>query len=172
MSSVAPSHLQRALKQTKPFASDVVEAYLSLLHTADHLLRPAEALLGEHDLSHTQYNVLRILRGAGAAGLPCGEIAARLVTRDPDVARLLDRLEKRGFISRSRDLNDRRLVLARLSPAGMTFLDDSALHGQLHALHRQQLNHLGPTKLRTLIRLLDTIRAGARSKPVKPRSSP
>ena len=81
--------------------------------------RPAQ-LLKTEDLSPTQYNVLRILRGS-PEGLPCGEIASRMITRDPDVTRLLDRLEKRGLISRCRETKDRRTVMARITPEGSSF---------------------------------------------------
>src|SRR4029077_2488679 len=88
-------------------------AFLDLLRTADLLTRRTIGVLKAEELSATQYNVLRILRGA-PQGLPCGEIARRMVTRDPDVTRLLDRMEKRSLISRSRESRDRRLVLARI----------------------------------------------------------
>jgi DNA-binding MarR family transcriptional regulator len=92
-------------------------AFLDLLRTADMLTRGADWVLKAEDLSLAQYNVLRMLRGA-PQGLPCGEIASRMITRDPDVTRLLDRMEKRGLISRSRESRDRRLVLARIARSG------------------------------------------------------
>jgi len=97
-------------------------AFLDLLRTADMLSRGAVEVLKAEDLSPSQYNVLRILRGA-PEGLPCGEIASRLITRDPDVTRLLDRMEKRGLISRARESRDRRMVLARLTSAGLKLVD-------------------------------------------------
>src|ERR1700682_5880573 len=93
-------------------------AFLELLRTTDMLSRGLISVLKTEELSATQYNVLRILRGA-PQGLPCGEIASRMITRDPDVTRLLDRMEKRGLISRSRESRDRRLVLARITPEGL-----------------------------------------------------
>src|ERR1700694_1290137 len=90
-------------------------AFLDLLRTTDMLSRGLVQVLKIEDLSSTQYNVLRILRGA-PEGLPCGEIASRMITRDPDVTRLLDRLEKRGLISRCRENKDRRMGIARLVP--------------------------------------------------------
>lgn len=90
-------------------------AFLDLLRATDMLSRGLIAVLKLEDLSMTQYNVLRILRGA-PDGLPCGEIGNRMITRDPDITRLLDRLEKRGLISRSRDTRDRRMVTARITP--------------------------------------------------------
>src|SRR5437879_1024551 len=93
-------------------------AFLDLLRTTDMLSRGPAKVLKTEDLSATQYNVLRILRGA-AEGLACGEIASRMITRDPDITRLLDRLEKRGLISRRRETKDRRTVMARITPAGL-----------------------------------------------------
>src|SRR5271168_4491527 len=125
-------------------------AFLDLLRTCDLLSRgPALVLKGE-DLSATQYNVLRILRGA-PDGLPCGEIASRMITRDPDVTRLLDRLEKRKMISRCRETKDRRTVLARITPDGLKLL--ARLDEPVQAVHRQQLGHLGRERLLALIAL-------------------
>src|SRR6266404_9052852 len=96
-------------------------AFLDLLRTTDMLSRGPAQVLKTEDLSATQYNVLRILRGA-PEGLPCGEIASRMITRDPDVTRLLDRLEKRGLISRRRETRDRRTVVAQITPHGSKLL--------------------------------------------------
>src|ERR1700679_1804508 len=93
-------------------------AFLDLLRTADMLTRGADWVLKSEDLSHTQYNVLRILRGA-PQGLPCGEIGSRMITRDPDVTRLLDRMEKRSLISRARESEDRRMVTVRITTEGL-----------------------------------------------------
>src|SRR5580658_669185 len=97
------------------------DAFLELLRTTDMLSRGPAQVLKTGDLSATQYNVLRILRGA-PEGLPCGEIANRMITRDPDVTRLLDRLEKRELISRCRETKDRRMVMARITPQGLRLL--------------------------------------------------
>ena len=97
------------------------DAFLDLLRTCDLLSRAPAQLLKTEDLSSTQYNVLRILRGT-PAGLPCGEIASRMITRDPDITRLLDRLEKRGLISRCRETKDRRMVMARITAHGLKIL--------------------------------------------------
>jgi DNA-binding MarR family transcriptional regulator len=102
-------------------------------------------------LSATQYNVLRILRGA-PEGLPCGEIASRMITRDPDVTRLLDRLEKRELIARSREAKDRRTVMTRITPGGLKLL--VRLDEPVQAAHRKQLGHLGRERLRALAELL------------------
>lgn len=126
-------------------------AFLDLLRTADVLSRGLVLVLKTGDLSLTQYNVLRILRGA-PEGLYCGEIASRMITRDPDVTRLLDRMEKRRLISRCREAGDRRTVMARISPNGLKVL--ARLDGPVRAAHRTQLGHLGRKRLQTLTELL------------------
>jgi DNA-binding MarR family transcriptional regulator len=126
-------------------------AFLDLLRTTDMLSRGMVGVLKGEDLSSTQYNVLRILRGA-PEGLPCGEVASRMITRDPDVTRLLDRLEKRKLISRCRETKDRRTVMARITADGLELL--SRLDGPVQAAHRRQLGHLGRERLRTLTGLL------------------
>ena len=113
-------------------------------------------MLKAEELSATQYNVLRILRGA-PEGLPCGEIANRMITRDPDVTRLLDRLEKRGLISRWRDTKDRRMVMARITVDGLKLL--ARLDEPVQESHRKQLGHLGKERLRALSDLLAVARA-------------
>jgi DNA-binding MarR family transcriptional regulator len=131
-------------------------AFLDLLRTTDMLSRGLVAILKPEDLSSTQYNVLRILRGA-PEGLPCGEIAKRMITRDPDITRLLDRLEKRGLISRSREARDRRTVMARITGAGLKLL--ARLDEPIQEAHRKQLGHLGPGRLRLLTDLLREARS-------------
>lgn len=131
-------------------------AFLDLLRTTDLLSRRLAQVLKTEDLSPTQYNVLRILRGT-PEGLPCGEIANRMITRDPDITRLLDRLEKRGLISRCREAKDRRMVLARISPEGFKIL--GRLDEPVQETHRKQLGHLGRERLRQLSELLHAARA-------------
>src|SRR5271167_3970927 len=108
-------------------------AFLDLLRTCDLLARGPAQVLKNEDLSATQYNVLRILRGA-PDGLPCGEISNRMITRDPDITRLLDRLEKRGLISRCRETADRRMVMTRITPEGLKVL--SGLDDPVEEAHR------------------------------------
>lgn len=122
------------------------------------LTRGAIGVLKAEDLSSTQYNVLRILRGT-PQGLPCGEIAGRMITRDPDVTRLLDRMEKRGLISRARDSRDRRMVLARISSEGLKLVN--RLDEPVQQMHRKLLGHLGKERLRALAELLAAARAKA-----------
>ena len=132
--------------------------FLELLRTTDLLTRnPAQVLKGE-DLSSTQYNVLRILRGT-PEGLSCGEVADRMITRDPDITRLLDRLEKRGLISRKRETKDRRTVMAKISPEGLKLL--ARLDEPVQEAHRKQLGHLGRERLNALSELLVACRSRA-----------
>ena len=138
------------LDQRRP-AHPEETAFLDLLRTTDMLSRNLIGVLKREDLSMTQYNVLRILRGA-PEGLPCGEVANRMITRDPDITRLLDRLEKRGLISRTRESKDRRMVMARITPQGLKFL--GRLDEPVQDAHRKQLGHLGRERLRTLSELL------------------
>lgn len=132
-------------------------AFLDLVRTTDILARRLVGVLKPADLSSTQYNVLRILRGS-PDGLPCGEIASRMITRDPDITRLLDRLEKRGLISRCREAKDRRMVLTRITAEGLKVLGE--LDGPVQEAHREQLGHLGPARLRELAELLSAARGG------------
>ena len=146
------------MKQTAPAGikarrtgSPEEAAYLNLLRTTDMLSRPVTDLLKGEDLSQTQYNVLRILRGS-PDGLACGEIGNRMITRDPDITRLLDRMEKRKLISRCRETGDRRMVLARMAPDGLKLL--ARLDQPVQDTHRKLLGHLGRERLRALAGLL------------------
>jgi DNA-binding MarR family transcriptional regulator len=146
------------LRQTRPFAAPEEELHLSLIRTADLLGRGFSTLLRDKGISPPQYNVLRILRGAGEAGLPCGEIGARMVTRDPDVTRLLDRLEQRGLIARVRGAGDRRIVFTRVTEAGLDLLkslDDPVREG-----HKRQLGFLSEGEIRGLLDQLTRVREG------------
>lgn len=125
--------------------------FVELQRAADLLARAPAQLLREHSLSPNQYNVLRILRGA-PEGLLCGAVACRMITREPDITRLLDRLEKGGLIARCRQDADRRRVLTRITPRGLDLL--GSLDQPICALHRRQLGHLGPRQVKSLSRLL------------------
>src|SRR6266404_1650455 len=139
-----------------PAASPEEKVFLDLVRTTDILSRGPVEVLKTADLSSTQYNVLRILRGT-PEGLPCGEIASRMITRDPDVTRLLDRLEKRKLITRCRESRDRRMVLTRITPDGLKLLAD--LDEPVLAMHRKQLGHLRRGRLRDLAVLLHEVRS-------------
>lgn len=131
-------------------------AFLELVRTTDLLSRGLVRIMKSEDISSTQYNVLRILRGS-PEGLACGEIANRMITRDPDVTRLLDRLEKRELISRCRETKDRRTVMARITAEGLKLL--ARLDEPVQAAHRKQLGHLGRERLQTLTELMSLARS-------------
>lgn len=150
------SQLASELKQTKPFTSPVQEAVLSIKRTAALLeLRLAE-LLRPYGVTPTQYNVLRILRGAGAEGLPRCEVQGRLVAPVADTTRLLDRLEKMGLVSRARNTEDRRVVTSKITPRGLALLDKVA--APLKQFEGDEVGQVSDARLRTLIGILDEIR--------------
>ena len=150
------SHLAADIQQKKRFTSLEQEAFLLLQRTTSELTEIGDQVLKAAGLSGPQYNVLRILRGAGASGLACGEISDRMIKRDPDMTRLLDRMEKRGLVSRRRESADRRVITARITRAGLDLL--ARLDSPVNATHREQLGHLSKQKLRTLIEILDQAR--------------
>jgi DNA-binding MarR family transcriptional regulator len=132
--------------------------FLELCRTTDFLSRRLAVVLKAEDLSANQYNVLRILRGS-PDGLPCGEIGNRMITRDPDITRLLDRLEKRHLIARSRQTKDRRMVMGRIAPDGIKLL--ARMDQPVREAHQAQLGHLGRERLRALTELLQAARGNA-----------
>lgn len=150
--------IQEELKQNKPVGSLEEEVFLNVQRTANLLSQGLTELLKQFDLTPTQYNVLRILRGAGTQGLAAGEIGERMITRDPDVTRLLDRLEKRGLAERWRCTEDRRVVWTRITRAGVELI--APLDEPILELHARMLGHLGPERLRALVALLEETRAG------------
>lgn len=150
--------LARDIKQSKPFSSPVLEVYFNLLRTTDELSRVSCTLLKPHDLTGTQYNVLRILRGAGEDGLPCSEIGNRLITHDPDVTRLVDRLEKRGLVARSRDSDDRRVVTVRVTTAGLALIDSCDMDNRTIAAFTERFARLTADETRSLITALELLR--------------
>src|SRR5689334_10898772 len=155
--SAMPSRLQAEIKQTKPFASLEHEAILGLLRTAAVVDHATDEALRPFGLTGTQFNVLRILRGAGSDGLCGREIGERMINRVPDVPRLLDRLEKAGFISRERNENDRRHVIARITTKGKDLLDEI---GHTSAPVEKWFKKLSHAQLESFIEALDTIREG------------
>jgi DNA-binding MarR family transcriptional regulator len=149
--------LSDEIKQTKPFASRAEEAYLNLQRTAEALARNAAETLKGHGITGTQYNVLRILRGAEPNGLPCTEIGERMVTRDPDVTRLLDRLDRQELVTRERSAEDRRVVTTRITGKGLELL--ATLDEPMNTMHKRQLAHMSDTELEALVDALQTARA-------------
>jgi DNA-binding MarR family transcriptional regulator len=152
-----PTRLQDEIKQTKPFASLEEEALLSINRTAAVLGHQLADVMKPFGVTPTQYNVLRILRGAGERGLCRHEVRDRLIAQVPDVTRLLDRMEDVGLIERERDAEDRRMVNTRITRKGLRLLDELA--GPLVEFQRAQIGHLGREKLRALIDLLAEARA-------------
>ena len=150
--------LRTELRQRRPFASLAEEAHLNVARTAAVLTDAFEQMLKPYGISGTQYNVLRILRGAGGEGLCRHEVRDRLLTRMPDVTRLLDRMEDAGLVTRVRGTEDRRLVTTRLTERGRELVD--ALDGPVAAEHERRLGHLDEAQLRTLVELLTLARQG------------
>ena len=140
------------IKQTKPFASKEEEVSLNLQRTAEALRWAIVETLKPYELTPVQYNVLRILRGAGEQGLMCSEISERLITKDSDITRLLDRLENRDLVKRSRDAKDRRAIIAFITAEGLNLLAE--LDEPVSMASRNQLGHLGAELLEQLNALL------------------
>jgi DNA-binding MarR family transcriptional regulator len=152
-----PSRLQAEIKQTKPFASLGHEAALGLLRTAAIIEHLNDETLRPFGLTGTQFNVLRILRGAGQDGLCGREIGERMINRVPDVPRLLDRLEKAGLVSRERDRTDRRHVSTRITARGRQVLDEI---DKITMPAEVRFQRLTQDQLKALIAALDVIREG------------
>ncbi|MGZ8391825.1 MAG: MarR family winged helix-turn-helix transcriptional regulator [Gemmatimonadales bacterium] len=152
-------NLQAELKQKKPFPRVTAEALLSVLRTAAVLEHQLTEALKPHGITHTQYNVLRILRGAGAEGLCGREVGARMVSRVPDVSRLLDRMEEIGLITRERDPGDRRHVTARISRKGLAMLAQAT--PELEAVERARAGGIPTGQLQQLIEVLRAVRGNS-----------
>jgi DNA-binding MarR family transcriptional regulator len=134
--------------------------FVALLKTADALGLQAEQLLKATGLTGAQYNVLRILRGAGPSGLPCRGIGDRMISHDPDMTRLLDRMEKRALIVRERQTDDRRVVKTRITSQGLSLL--KTLDRPVHDLHKRQFRHMPAARLKALSELLEEVRVPQR----------
>jgi DNA-binding MarR family transcriptional regulator len=152
------SPLQREIKQTRPFRSPGHEAVLSVGRTADVLRRRFAALLEPSGVTPQQYNVLRILRGAGTAGLPTLEIAERMIEQAPGITRLIDRLERRAWVRRERGTEDRRQVQCHVTAAGLKLL--AHLDPIVDASEVATVAMLTAAEQRQLIALLDRVRGG------------
>ncbi len=130
--------------------------FVALLQAADTLAQEAEQLVKIAGLTGAQYNVLRILRGAEPQGLACRAIGDRMISHDPDMTRLLDRLEKHGLITRARQTDDRRVVKARITPQALSLL--KTLDQPVRQLHKRQFRHMSAARLRILSDLLEEVR--------------
>jgi DNA-binding MarR family transcriptional regulator len=151
--------LQRDLRQRRPFPSIQEQVLVNLLRTTDRLTGTwTQFLRREEGLSPSLYNILRILRGAHPDGHRISDIAERMITRDPDVTRLVDRLVERDLARRERDADDRRVVRVAISPAGLALLD--RLDPVLARCTLAAMRGLPATRLRALDTLLDELREG------------
>ncbi len=150
------SNLQDEIQQTKPFPRKTAEAMLSILRTATVLEHAQNEVLRPHGITHTQYNVLRILQGAGKDGLCGRDIAARLISKVPDVSRLLDRMDEMKLVSRERDVADRRHVTARISAKGRRLLLQAT--PDLETVERVCCKELRPSAVASLVKTLAVIR--------------
>jgi MarR family transcriptional regulator, organic hydroperoxide resistance regulator len=128
------------------------EVFVALLRASHALAQGADRLLKTHQLTAAQYNVLRILRGALPDGLPCRSIIERMISHDPDMTRLLDRMEKRGMITRERQTDDRRVIKTRITPHGLDIL--KSLDQPVREAHQRQFRHISAARLKLLGRLL------------------
>jgi len=143
-------------KSSHPALSLENRIFVALLQAADTLGQEAEQLLKAAGLTGAQYNVLRILRGAEPEGLACRAIGDRMISHDPDMTRLLDRMEKRGLITRERQTDDRRVVKTRITPQGLSLL--KTLDQPVHDLHNHQFRHMSAARLKILSDLLEEVR--------------
>ena len=155
------SAIQSEIKQSKPFPSKAAEGLVALLRTTDVLRRVLSEVVETRGITLQQYNVLRILRGAGAEGLPTLEIGERMIEQSPGVTRLLDRLEAKALVRRERCPRDRRQVTCRISPDGLAVL--AHLEKPLARAQGALLGRLGDSRTGELIHLLDQLRAAARA---------
>jgi DNA-binding MarR family transcriptional regulator len=151
-----PGKLAAEIGQTKPFALLEEEAVLNIVRTAEVIGQATACFLRDFDLSPTQYNVLRILRGAGSSGATCSQIAERMINHDPDITRLLDRLESRNFITRDRSKEDRRVVMARITADGLELV--SRMDRPVRAFLKARLGKIDQPGLTSLIGQLEQIR--------------
>ena len=155
------SSVGEEIHQTRAFATIEEELLVSLLRTTDVLQERFEQMIRPFNISMTQYNVLRILRGAGAEGRTCGEIGERMIAREPDVTRLLERMDKAGLIKRTRDSKDRRVVVTRITSSGLKLLDE--LDPKLREIDGL-LKPMGERKIETMLKLLDEVRGHVHQK--------
>jgi DNA-binding MarR family transcriptional regulator len=160
-----PSAVQEEIQQKRPFSSPSEEAVVALVRTADLLRRALTHIVEPQGLTLQQYNVLRILRGAGAEGLPTLEIAGRMIEQAPGVTRLLDRLQAKGRVRRQRSAEDRRQIRCWITPAGLELLE--RLESSMQDGARAFMASLGAADLASFVRFLDALRAGTSVAPSK-----
>lgn len=144
-------------KASTPSTDTEAGVFIAFMRIADTFGGEAEQVVKAAGLTGAQYNVLRILRGAGPEGLACREIGERMISRDPDITRLLDRMEKRGLITRERQSDDRRVVKTFVTPNGLQIL--KTLDQPVRGLHKKQFRHLSAKKLGALAAMLSELQA-------------
>ena len=155
--------LKEEIRQNKPFSGLEQEALLNIHRTSGYVLHVMQQILKEQGLTEPQYNVLRILRGAGPKGLRCSDIGERMISRDPDITRLLNRLQRRRLVGRHRDTRDRRVIHIRITAAGSAILQE--LDPVVEGAAVSTLSHVSQDKLVALIDLLEEVRLGRREPP-------
>lgn len=154
--TMSPSRLQDEIRQNLPFRSRTQEAFLSILRTSGLAKKRFDDLFGEHGITFQQYNVLRILRGAGEAGLPTLEIGARMIEQTPGITRILDRLEGKRLVARERSASDRRQVWCRITPPGLALL--AVLDDPVDRTDEAIFSGMDPADVDDLIRILGDLR--------------
>jgi DNA-binding MarR family transcriptional regulator len=153
---VKAAGIQQEIKQSKPFSSVEEEVVLALLRTSDQVWRRGVEIMKPFGLSPTQYNALRILRGGEQKGMTCREIGERMISHDPDITRLLDRLVKRGLVERTREEKDRRVITTRITTEGLELL--KKMDGAVNDFPKELIGDLGEQRLQSLLRILTAIR--------------
>jgi DNA-binding MarR family transcriptional regulator len=157
------ANLRNEIKQTPPFSTLEEEAVLNLIRTSDCLQRAFQHKTRDWGLTSTQYNVLRILRGARPAGLPCAAIGARMVAAEPDITRLLGRLKALKLIRQHRDSQDRRVVMTQITDAGLKLLHE--MDPLIRRIPSSLLGHMSDAQLTEMIRLLELARQSSDAQP-------
>ncbi len=147
--------MKSSAKQPCGEAPNQDRLFVAILKSADSLSQEAEQLIKSHNLTMAQYNVLRILRGAEPVGMLCRGISERMISRDPDMTRLLDRMEKRGLITRERQKDDRRIIMTRITADGLAFL--KKLDQPVRDLHKRQFAHMKSARMKALAELLEEV---------------
>ena len=148
-------------RTTRPPVLLEAQVFITLQKLADTLAQEAEQLLKAHGLTGAQYNVLRILRGAEPEGLACSNISDRMISHDPDMTRLLDRMEKRDWITRQRQKEDRRVIKTRITEEGLVVL--KTLDQPVRELHKQQFGHMSVSEMKALLKLLEAVEKNCES---------
>lgn len=155
--------LKLEIVQERPFSSVEEEALLNLMRTSDCLHRAFHVKTRDWGVTSTQYNVLRILRGAQPRGLTCASIGSRMITAEPDITRLLARLKGLKLIRQQRDRHDRRVLWTQISEAGLELL--RAMDPVIERVPRELLGHMNQAELTQLIRLLELARKSSEEMP-------